>query len=261
MQKTLKRMDKLWAGVAQKALNQIADDFNSSFHVDVRMLEQDVNGSIAHATMLGECGIIPKADATTIVDGLDKILLDVKNGKLSVDVPAEDVHMIVEAELTKRLGDVGKKLHTARSRNDQVATDFRLWVMERTDSLVADVKALLKAIGDLASGATDAVMPGYTHLQRAQPITFAHHLLAYAEMFKRDISRLLDAKERTAVMPLGSCALAGTTYPIDRALTAQILGFNSYSANSIDGVSDRDFAREALSAISILMLHLSRLAE
>ena len=254
-------MNKLWAGRTNNATNKMADDFNSSFGVDKRMIEQDVNGSIAHATMLGECGIIPKADADLICAELEKILADIKSGAQSMDKDAEDVHMFVEAELTERLGAVGKKLHTARSRNDQVATDFKLWVMDAIGITVANLKKLLGAIYAVAEKNQDAIMPGYTHLQRAQPITFAHHVLAYAEMFKRDIGRLNDAAGRMSVCPLGSAALAGTTYPIDRALTAQMLGFSTYSANSMDGVSDRDFALEALSALSIVMMHLSRLAE
>jgi len=256
-----RKMDKLWAGRADKAVNQIADDFNSSFAVDCRMIEQDIKGSVAHATMLGACNIIPEADAGLIVDELESILADVKSGALPLTGGAEDVHMFVEAELTKRLGAVGKKLHTARSRNDQVATDFKLYVMEACDATSAGIKGLLGSILALSKDNVDTIMPGYTHLQKAQPITFAHHLLAYAEMFKRDLSRLNDAKARMDVMPLGSCALAGTTYPINRALTAQKLGFSACSMNSIDGVSDRDFALEALSALSIIMMHLSRMAE
>ncbi len=254
-------MEKMWAGRFSKSLNKLADDFNSSIHFDCRMYRQDITGSMAHAAMLSAKGIISQEDCIAIVDGLETILTDIDNGFLQFDMNAEDIHMFVESELTKRIGDVGKKLHTARSRNDQVALDIRLYLRDETNKIIGLVKALLSAITEQASKHRNAIMPGYTHLQRAQPIVFAHHLMAYAMMLVRDIERLEDAIKRMNVSPLGSCALAGTTYDTDRYMTAEALDFNGITLNSIDGVSDRDFCLELLSAFSILMMHLSRFSE
>ena len=254
-------MEKMWAGRFEKSLDKIADDFNSSLSFDCKMYKQDILGSIAHATMLGACGVITELESQTLIDGLEGILVDIENGTLKFDTGAEDIHMFVEAELTKRLGDVGKKLHTARSRNDQVATDFKLYVKTELQVVAEMVESLIKVIVNKAEQNVQTIMPGYTHLQRAQPISFAQHLLAYANMFTRDYSRANDAISRMNTSPLGSAALAGTTYPINRQITAEKLGFLTYTANSIDGVSDRDFAVEALSVLSLIMTHLSRFAE
>lgn len=254
-------MEKMWAGRASGELDRAADDFNSSIRFDKRMAKQDIRGSMAHAAMLAACGILSEADADAILKGLEGILADLDAGALEIDPGAEDIHMFVEAELTRRIGEVGKRLHTARSRNDQVATDLRLYLREETETVIKSLKALIRAIHDKAAENTDAILPGYTHLQRAQPVTFAHHLLAYAMMFIRDAGRLADAARRMNRSPLGSCALAGTTYPIDRRMTAAALGFDGVTYNSMDGVSDRDFCVELLSALSILMMHLSRLSE
>ncbi len=251
----------MWAGRFQKALDKKADDFNSSLAVDCRMYEEDIQGSIAHATMLVKQGILPKSDLEAIVAGLGSILEDIQSGALVFDDNAEDVHMFVEGELTKRVGDAGKRLHTARSRNDQVAVDIRLYLRKKAGEVVALIKALIAAVVDKAEENAEVIAPGYTHLQRAQPISFGHHLLAYAMMLLRDISRIEDAVKRMNESPLGSCALAGTTYPTDRAFTAEKLGFDRVMQNSIDGVSDRDFCLELLSAFSILMTHLSRFSE
>ena len=254
-------MAKMWEGRFSKALDQQADDFNSSIHFDSRMFRQDIQGSMAHAAMLSAKGIIPTADADTIIAELEKILKDLDSGELAVDMAAEDIHMFVEAELTKRIGDVGKKLHTARSRNDQVALDIRLYLKEEATGIIEMLKGLLADILSQAQQHKNTIMPGYTHLQRAQPITFAHHLLAYAMMFTRDIGRIQDAVKRMNYSPLGSCALAGTTYPTDREMTAKALGFDGITLNSIDGVSDRDFCVELLSAFATVMMHLSRFSE
>ena len=255
-------MEKMWAGRFEKALNEKADDFNSSLSFDCRMYAQDIRGSIAHATMLGETGILPQTEVQTIIEGLNGILADIQNGKLDFSTGGEDIHMFIEAELTKRIGDAGKRLHTARSRNDQVAVDIRLYLRDEVEQIVMRIKAVIAALVEQAEKTTDVIAPGYTHLQRAQPISFAHHLLAYVNMLFRDIGRLLDAKARMdAECPLGSCALAGTTYPTDRELTAKLLGFDGACQNSIDGVSDRDFILELSGAFSILMAHLSRLCE
>ena len=254
-------MEKMWAGRFEKSLDKIADDFNSSLSFDCKMYKQDILGSIAHATMLGACGVITEVESQTLIDGLEGILVDIENGTLKFDTGAEDIHMFVEAELTKRLGDVGKKLHTARSRNDQVATDFKLYVKTELQVVAEMLESLIKVIVNKAEQNVQTIMPGYTHLQRAQPISFAQHLLAYANMFTRDYSRANDAINRMNTSPLGSAALAGTTYPINRQITAEKLGFSTYTANSIDGVSDRDFAVEALSVLSLIMTHLSRFAE
>ena len=254
-------MAKMWEGRFSKALDQQADDFNSSIHFDHRMFRQDITGSMAHAAMLAAQGIIAQEDADAIIPELEKILQDIESGKLPIDMTAEDIHMFVEAELTKRLGDVGKRLHTARSRNDQVAVDIRLYLREEAAGIVEMLKTLLEAILHQAKQHTTTIMPGYTHLQRAQPITFAHHLLAYGMMFSRDIGRIQDAVKRMNYNPLGSCALAGTTYNTDRYMTAQKLGFDGITLNSIDGVSDRDFCVELLSAFATVMMHLSRFSE
>ena len=255
-------MDKMWAGRFQKALDKEADDFNSSIHFDCRMFKQDITGSIVHAEMLCRQGIITAKEKLQIVNGLSSILEDLKNGILSFDMNAEDIHMFVESELTKRFGDAGKKLHTARSRNDQVALDIRMYLMAECDEIIGLLKELIKAIRDLAAEHKNDIMPGYTHLQRAQPITFAHHILAYAMMFTRDFKRLVDATDRMYEnCPIGSCALAGTTYNTDREWEAEHLGFSGISLNSIDGVSDRDFCVELLSCFAIIMMHLSRFSE
>ena len=255
-------MDKMWAGRFEKALDKEADDFNSSIHFDCRMYKQDIIGSIVHAKMLGDKGIISAQEKAEIINGLDGILEDIENDKLTFDMNAEDIHMFVESELTKRIGDAGKRLHTARSRNDQVALDIRLYLASECDEIGKLILNLIKAIRDKAAENTDAIMPGYTHLQRAQPITFAHHILTYAFMLKRDFDRIEDAVKRMMnASPIGSCALAGTTYNTDRFFEAEHLGFSGISLNSIDGVSDRDFCVELLSAYSILMMHLSRFSE
>ena len=254
-------MAKLWAGRTDGQTDRLADDFNSSIGFDCRMYRQDITGSMAHAAMLGATGILPKADADTLIDGLQTVLDDLGSGKLQFDPTCEDIHMFVEQVLTERLGDVGKKLHTARSRNDQVALDLRMYLREQCDAISAQVKTLIEALVDRAAEYKSAIMPGYTHLQRAQPITFGHHLMAYAMMLLRDRSRLADCRKRMNRSPIGCCALAGTTYPTDRAMEAEQLGFDGICMNSLDGVSDRDFCAEFLSALSILMMHLSRLSE
>ena len=254
-------MAKMWAGRSEKETAPIADDFNTSIHVDCRMYRQDIMGSMAHAAMLGHCGILTPAEAAALQDGLAGILSDLDEGTLTIDPAAEDIHMFVEQTLTERLGDVGKKLHTARSRNDQVALDLRLYLLDEVKEIRALTFGLLAAITDQAERYKATVMPGYTHLQRAQPITFGHHLMAYAMMLRRDIGRLDDAAARMNVSPIGCCALAGTSFPIDRVWEASQLGFPAVTSNSIDGVSDRDFCVEFLSACAVLMMHLSRLSE
>ena len=255
-------MDKMWAGRFSKALDKQADDFNSSIHFDSRMYKQDIVGSMAHAIMLRRQGIITETEEKQIQKGLSGILEDIENGSLEIDMNAEDIHMFVEAELTKRIGDAGKKLHTARSRNDQVALDIRMYLMTECEEIGGLLKDLIRAIRDLARKHKKTIMPGYTHLQRAQPITFAHHILAYAMMFTRDFNRLGDAAKRMYEnCPIGSCALAGTTYNTDREWEAKRLGFTGISLNSIDGVSDRDFCVELLSCFAITMMHLSRFSE
>ena len=255
-------MDKMWAGRFEKALNKEADDFNSSIHFDCRMYKQDIEGSLAHALMLKNQEIIANDEYEKIVDGLSSILEDIENGSLPFDMDAEDIHMFIEAELTKRIGDAGKRLHTARSRNDQVALDIRLYLASECEEIGKLILNLIKAIKDTADKNTDAIMPGYTHLQRAQPITFAHHILTYAFMLKRDFDRIADAVNRMlSQSPIGSCALAGTTYNTDREFEAERLGFSGISLNSIDGVSDRDFCVELLADFSTIMMHLSRFSE
>ncbi|MCH5303707.1 MAG: argininosuccinate lyase [Ruminococcus sp.] len=252
---------QLWKGRFKKELSKTTNDFNSSIPFDSRMYREDIEGSIAHATMLGKCGIIEMSQAEHIIDGLKAILSDIENGSLKIDMDAEDIHTFVEGELTKRIGDDGKRLHTSRSRNDQVALDNKLYLRKELKNIRAQLKELVGVIAEKAEKYSDTVMPGYTHLQRAQPITFGHHLLAYAEMLLRDIGRLDDCYKRMNEMPLGSCALAGTTYPIDRTITKELLGFDSITNNSLDGVSDRDYCIEFASALSIIMVHLSRFSE
>ena len=254
-------MNKMWAGRTAGALDRVADDFNSSIAVDKRMYRQDIEGSMAHAAMLGAKGIIAAADSALIIDTLGAILEDIDAGKLEISPDAEDIHMFVEAELTARIGDVGKRLHTARSRNDQVALDLRLYLRAACGEIDEKLRTLIAAVLEVAEAHKDTILPGYTHLQRAQPITFGHHLLAYAMMLIRDAGRIADAVRRMNVSPLGCCALAGTTYPIDREMTAAALGFDAIALNSLDGVSDRDFAVELESAFAILAMHLSRFAE
>ncbi|MBR4496726.1 MAG: argininosuccinate lyase [Acholeplasmatales bacterium] len=251
----------MWAGRFKKEENKEVNDFNSSISFDSRMYKSDILGSIAHATMLGKQGIISKEDSELIIKTLSLILNDLDTGVLDFDYEAEDIHMFIEAELTKRIGDVGKKLHTARSRNDQVALDIRLHLKDEVEVIKSLICKLMNEIINLAEENKYTVMPGYTHLQRAQPITFANHLLAYAYMLKRDIERFDDAKKRMNYSPLGSCALAGTTYPIDRDFVASRLNFDGIVKNSLDGVSDRDFCVEIASACATLMMHLSRFSE
>jgi len=254
-------MNTMWAGRFQKQLNSRVNDFNSSIHFDCRLYKQDITGSIAHATMLGNCGIISKEDAALICKTLKEILADIENGVLEFDMNAEDIHMFVESELTSRIGDVGKRLHTARSRNDQVALDLRLYLRDEINELKLLACHLINVICNKAEQHACDIMPGYTHLQRAQPVTLGHYLMAYAQMFARDERRLDEVAKYMNVLPLGSCALAGTTYPIDRFMVAELLGFDSICQNSMDGVSDRDYAIELLSALSIMMMHLSRFSE
>ncbi len=244
-----------------KALDKKADDFNSSISFDSRMYKQDITGSIAHASMLAKQGIIGADDCEKIIEGLGGILEDIENGALEFDMNCEDIHMFIEAELTSRIGDAGKKLHTARSRNDQVALDIRLYLRDKSVEVTEALRELIDAVVEQAEANKAAILPGYTHLQRAQPITFGHHLMAYAMMFLRDISRVEDAVARMNYSPLGSCALAGTTYNTDRAFVADKLGFDGITQNSIDGVSDRDFCLELMSSFAIIMMHLSRFSE
>lgn len=254
-------MAQLWKGRFKKELAKETNDFNSSIKFDKRMFEEDIKGSMAHAAMLGAAGIIEKSESEKIVDGLDEILKDIKSGALQIDETAEDIHTFVEGELTIRLGDTGKRLHTARSRNDQVALDIRLTLRKEIGTIEEQIKELIGVICNKAEENKLTIMPGYTHLQRAQPITFAHHIMAYAAMLCRDLDRLSDVKRRMNVCPLGSGALAGTTYPLDREMVAKELGFDSITLNSLDGVSDRDFCIELASALSLIMVHLSRFSE
>ena len=252
---------KLWSGRFGKDTDALVNDFNASIHFDARLYQEDINGSLAHAKMLGDCGIISKEDVAAITEGLLGILADIEAGKVEFTADNEDIHMNVEALLTARIGDAGKRLHTARSRNDQVALDFRMYVREQIPVIVGQLLELETVLCRQAKQYQTAVMPGYTHLQRAQPISFAQHLMAYANMFSRDVTRLEDCAKRLNECPLGSGALAGTTYPIDRWETAKDLGFDAPMSNSLDGVSDRDYALELMSALSILMMHLSRFSE
>lgn len=252
---------KMWQGRFEKELDSGINDFNSSISFDWVMYREDITGSKAHAAMLAAQGIIPQQDAQAIMNGLDSILQDLDNGSLAIDTQAEDIHMFVEAELTKRIGDAGKRLHTARSRNDQVALDTRMYLRRKTGQIESSVQALATVLVQLAEGNLDTVMPGYTHLQVAQPVTFAHHIMAYAQMLRRDLGRLADCKKRMNYCPLGAGALAGTTYPINREQTAHKLGFTAPCPNSMDAVSDRDFCVELAAALSLIMTHLSRLSE
>ncbi len=254
-------MAQLWKGRFKKELAKETNDFNSSIRFDCRMFEEDIKGSIAHATMLGACGIIDKTESDKIISGLENILNDIKNGSLEIDMQAEDIHTFIEGELTERLGQTGKRLHTARSRNDQVALDIRLTLRKEIEEIKEKVKALISVICTKAEENKRTIMPGYTHLQRAQPITFAHHIMAYTAMLCRDLGRLDDAEKRMNICPLGSGALAGTTYPLNREMTAEQLGFDGITLNSLDGVSDRDFCIELAAALSLIMVHLSRFSE
>ncbi len=251
----------MWAGRTDGLTNSLADDFNSSIGFDSRMYKQDITGSMAHAAMLASCNIITSDEADVLIGGLEGILRDIESGTLEVDMTAEDIHMFVEQVLTERLGDVGKKLHTARSRNDQVALDVRMYLREEVDTISGYIRDLITALLEKAEAHKSTIMPGYTHLQRAQPIVFGHHLMAYAMMLLRDLERLSDTRKRMNFSPIGCCALAGTTYATDRRFEAEKLGFDGICQNSLDGVSDRDFAAELLSALSILMMHLSRFSE
>lgn len=252
---------KLWAGRFQKETDTQVNDFNSSILFDQRMYKQDIQGSLAHATMLGRQGIITKEEADDIVNGLTAILQDIEDGKVEFSMENEDIHMNIEAMLTQRIGPDGKRLHTGRSRNDQVAVDFRLYVKSEMPKIIGMLLDLEKVLTEKAKANTETIMPGYTHMQRAQPTTFAHYMMAYANMIRRDITRLEDCLERMDECPLGAGALATSSYPIDREFTAHALGFKKPTENSMDSVSDRDFAIEFLSACSILMMHLSRFSE
>ena len=252
---------KLWAGRFQKEIDQKTNDFNSSIAFDSRMAQEDIAGSMAHAAMLAQQGILSAADGEAIRDGLAGIAADLRAGTLIIDPQAEDIHTFIEGELTARIGDAGKRLHTGRSRNDQVALDDRLYLRSLAQPLRAQLTGLIGVLCGKAEEYAGAVMPGYTHLQRAQPITFGHHLMAYAEMFLRDIGRLDDAVKRMNVSPLGSGALASTTYPLDRAAAAEALSMDGVTNNSLDGVSDRDFCIELAAALSLVMVHLSRFSE
>jgi argininosuccinate lyase len=254
-------MAKMWAGRTAGQTDSVADDFNSSISFDSRMYRQDITGSMAHAAMLGAKNIITKEEAQILIDGLDEILSDLESGKLEFDMSCEDIHMFVEQVLTERLGDVGKKLHTARSRNDQVALDLRMYLRDEINTIRKKVLGLIKMLLCAAEKYKAVIMPGYTHLQRAQPITFGHHLMAYVMMLTRDCERLYDCNKRLNQSPIGSCALAGTTYDTDRRFEAERLGFDGICMNSIDGVSDRDFCVEFLSSAAIIMMHLSRFSE
>ena len=252
---------KLWGGRFEKSTAKEVDDFNSSIRFDQRLYKQDIKGSIAHVGMLGKQGIIPFQDSELIISTLNEILKDIENGKIEFEIDAEDIHMNIEKILIQRIGEPGKRLHTGRSRNDQVALDIRMYLMEEIDDLKGLIIEVSKTLIKLAEEHLDTIMPGYTHMQRAQPITLAHHLMAYFQMFSRDIDRLMDCKKRTNVMPLGAGALAGTTYPLDREAVANELGFSAITQNSMDSVSDRDFVIELSSVLSIVMMHLSRFCE
>ena len=251
----------MWEGRFKKELDNRTNDFNSSISVDKRLYKHDIIGSIAHATMLGEKNIIDKSESEKIINGLNSILNDLDTGKLIIDKNSEDIHMFIEEELTKRIGDTGKRLHTARSRNDQVTTDLKLYLRDECETLNDYLKKLIISLIDKADNNLDTIMPGYTHLQRAQPITYAHYLMAYVDMFLRDLERLDNCRNRMNINPLGSCALAGTTHNIDRFLTSKLLNFNGPCTNSLDGVSDRDYVMELASTLSIIMIHLSRFSE
>jgi len=252
---------KMWDGRFSKETDKAVNDYNSSISFDYRLYMEDIKGSLAHATMLGACSIISQEDCAAILEGLEAILSDMECGKLTVDPNAEDIHMFVEDQLTKRIGEAGKRLHTGRSRNDQVALDIKMYLLKQIDFILVQLELLCRTLLVLASDNITVILPGYTHLQRAQPITFAHHMMAYVEMFLRDISRLQDCAARMDVMPLGSGALAATTYPLDRKAVASMLGFSKITQNSLDGVSDRDYVIELASDLSIFMVHISRLSE
>lgn len=254
-------MAKMWAGRTGGVTESVADDFNSSISFDSRMFRQDIRGSMAHATMLAAQGIISQRDCDAILDGLQSVSDDIESGKLAIDLTSEDIHMFVEQELTNRIGEAGKKLHTARSRNDQVALDMRMYMRDETKLIIEKLRSFAMTVTNKAEEYYDAIMPGYTHLQRAQPITFGHHLMAYVMMFLRDIARFENVLTGIDVCPIGSCALAGTTYNVDRRSEASMLGFSKIALNSIDGVSDRDFCVDFLSAAACLMMHLSRFSE
>ena len=254
-------MAKMWAGVTAGITDPVADDFNSSIRFDSKMFREDIRGSMAHAAMLSARGIITESEGEALQDGLAGILADLESGALRIDFGCEDIHMFVEEELTRRIGDTGKKLHTARSRNDQVALDLRMYLREECEQIKGLTRALIEALTDQAQAHKASIMPGYTHLQRAQPVSFGHHLMAYSMMLLRDLDRLADCQKRMNVSPIGCCALAGTTYDTDRRMEAELLGFGGICLNSMDGVSDRDFVLELLSALSIQMVHLSRLSE
>ncbi|MBP5757309.1 MAG: argininosuccinate lyase [Spirochaetales bacterium] len=254
-------MAKMWAGRTAGKVDNLADSFNSSISFDKKLYKQDIQGSMAHAAMLSKQGIIAFEEADSIISALTQILSDIESGNLKIDPKAEDIHMFVEQVLTERIGVTGKKLHTARSRNDQVALDMRLYLRDFSDKVTASLKALISQFKDKAKENIDVLMPGYTHLQHAQPVLFSHHMMAYAMMLLRDAQRISDCRKRINVSPIGCCALAGTTYDTDRAFEAEQLGFDSVCLNSLDGVSDRDFCVEMLSCLSIIMMHISRLSE
>ena len=251
----------MWAGRFEKEENELTNEINSSIKIDKRLYKEDIRGSIAHATMLGECNIISKDNSKKIINGLKEILSDIESGKLEIDLSKEDIHMFIEEELTNRIGDAGKMVHTARSRNDQVAVDIKLFLREEIINIKKLLIDLIKELIKISKNNTITIMPVFTHMQDAQPSTIAHYLMAYTEMFRRDISRLNDTYKRLNVNPLGSCALAATSYDTDRLITTKLLEFDSPTLNSLDGVSDRDFAIELLNDISIIMMHLSRFSE
>lgn len=252
---------KLWGGRFENQIQEAAFDFQSSIHIDRRLYRQDILGSIAHAKTLNKCGVLGDEEIKEVEEALNKMLNDIEDGSLQIGLDHEDIHTFVESTLTERIGELGKKIHTGRSRNDQVATDFRMYLGKEVDFLIDLLKKLEEALISIAEDNLDTILSGYTHLQKAQPLTLAHHLMAYFEMFKRDIERLIDAKKRIMIMPLGSGALAGTTFNLDRQYTCKLLGFNDITYNSLDGVSDRDFAIELSSDLSIIMMHLSRFCE
>lgn len=252
---------KLWGGRFEKVADKLAIDFQTSIGIDKRMYKEDIMGSIAHTKTLNRCNILSQEESEAIERELLLIFEAIESGKIEIDPEAEDIHSNIEKLLTESLGDIGKKVHTGRSRNDQVALDFRMYLLKEVDETVMVIKKLEETLLSLAKEHTGTILPGFTHLQKAQPITFAHHLLAYFQMFRRDIERLLDGKKRISICPLGAGALAGTTYPLARNYTAELLGFEKISENSLDTVSDRDFAIELISNLSIIMMHLSRFCE
>ena len=253
--------EKPWKGRFTAATDQLVEEYTESVSFDQRLYEVDIQGSKAHASMLASVGVLTSAESDAILAGLDQILEDIEKGDFTWSQMLEDVHMNIEARLTERIGDVGKKLHTGRSRNDQVATDIRLYLRQGIDGLSKEVRILIESLLDLAEREYGTIMPGFTHLQVAQPITFGHHMMAWVEMLRRDLDRLSDCRKRMNIMPLGAAALAGTTFPVDRHFTAELLGFDAPAENSLDAVSDRDFAMEFISVASIIMIHLSRMSE